>query len=89
MEKRLSKHKMTIFSKYLGGARPLCPPGYAYGSTQVYGDDEEESTAIEEVKFQIKLFQIILAFLLKTENFPEVCISVGSDHFRNLANYYP
>jgi len=25
-EKRLSKHKMTIFSKNLGGAWPLCPP---------------------------------------------------------------
>jgi len=25
LEKRLSKHKMTIFSKNLGGAWPLCP----------------------------------------------------------------
>jgi len=32
LAKRLSKHKMTIFSKNLGGAlAPLAPPGYAYG----------------------------------------------------------
>jgi len=30
MEKRLSKHKMTIFSKNLGGHCPSAPPGYAY-----------------------------------------------------------
>jgi len=30
MEKRLSKHKMTIFSKNLGGHCPSSPPGYAY-----------------------------------------------------------
>jgi len=26
LEKRLSKHKMTIFSKNLGGMAPLAPP---------------------------------------------------------------
>ena len=32
LEKRLSKHKMTIFSKNLGvGACPFGPHGYAYG----------------------------------------------------------
>jgi len=32
LEKRLSKHKMTIFSKNLGGHGPFGPPpGYAYG----------------------------------------------------------
>ena len=30
LEKRLSKHKMTIFSKNLGGQSPFVPPGYAY-----------------------------------------------------------
>jgi len=30
LEKRLSKDKMTIFSKNLGGMAPLPPPGYAY-----------------------------------------------------------
>jgi len=36
--KRLSKHKMTIFSKTLGGAWPLWPsPGYAYGQTWFKG----------------------------------------------------
>jgi len=36
LEKRLSKHKMAIFSKqFLGGPWPLCPPpGYAYGSNR-------------------------------------------------------
>jgi len=32
LEKHLSKHKMTIFSKDPGGPWPLCPPGYAYGA---------------------------------------------------------
>jgi len=32
LEKRLSKHKITIFSKHLGGMAPLTPPGYAYAS---------------------------------------------------------
>ena len=30
LEKRLSKHKMTIFSKHLGGHGPFGPLGYAY-----------------------------------------------------------
>jgi len=30
LEKRLSKHKITIFSKSLGGHGPFAP-GYAYG----------------------------------------------------------
>jgi len=30
LEKRLSKHKMTILSKNLGGMAPLAPPGYVY-----------------------------------------------------------
>jgi len=30
LEKRLAKHKMTIFSKNLGGYGPFGPPGYAY-----------------------------------------------------------
>jgi len=35
LEKRLSKHKMTIFSKNLGGGMaPLPPPGYAYEKNQ-------------------------------------------------------
>jgi len=33
LEKRFSKHKMSIFSKNLGEAMaPLAPPGYAYAS---------------------------------------------------------
>ena len=32
LEKRLSKHKMTIFSKNWGGMAPFAPPGYAYVS---------------------------------------------------------
>jgi len=32
LEKRLSKHKMTMFSKHYGGSWPFWPPpGYAYG----------------------------------------------------------
>jgi len=35
LEKRLSKHKMTIFSKKFLGAWPLCPPaGYTYDGRQ-------------------------------------------------------
>jgi len=30
--KRLSKHKITIFSKHFGGHGPFGPPGYAYVS---------------------------------------------------------
>jgi len=30
LEKRSSKHKMTVFSKNSGGAMALSPPGYAY-----------------------------------------------------------
>jgi len=30
LEKRLSQHKMTIFSKSWGGIAPLPPTGYAY-----------------------------------------------------------
>ena len=29
--KRLSKHKMTLFSENLGGMSPMASPGYAYG----------------------------------------------------------
>jgi len=32
LENRLSKHKMTIFSKNLGGMAPLAPLGYDYGA---------------------------------------------------------
>jgi len=32
LEKRLSKQKMTIFSKHLGGNGPFGLPGYAYAS---------------------------------------------------------
>jgi len=31
LEKRLSNHKMTIYSKNLGGHGPFSSPGYAYG----------------------------------------------------------
>ena len=34
LEKRLSKHKMTILSKHLGGHGPFGPPGYAYGGVK-------------------------------------------------------
>jgi len=30
LEKRLSKHKITIFSKNLRGHGPFAPPGYTY-----------------------------------------------------------
>jgi len=30
LEKHLSKHTMSIFSKNLGGHDPFAPPGYAY-----------------------------------------------------------
>jgi len=32
LEKPLSKHRMTIFSRNLGGYGPFGPPGYAYGA---------------------------------------------------------
>jgi len=32
LEKLLSKHKITIFSKYLGGRGPFSLPSYAYVS---------------------------------------------------------
>jgi len=35
LEKRLSKHKMTIFSKNLGGMAPFAPPSYAYATVLV------------------------------------------------------
>jgi len=36
LEKRLSKHKMTMFSKNLGGAMAhLAPPGYAYAESYI------------------------------------------------------
>jgi len=31
LDKRLTKHKMTILSKNLGGMAPFAPPGYIYG----------------------------------------------------------
>jgi len=34
--KRLSKHKMTIFYKNLGGHDPFAPPGYAYVRRQLF-----------------------------------------------------
>jgi len=41
LKKRLLKHKMTMFSKNLGGGMaPLSPPGYAYGS----GSDTNSSS---------------------------------------------
>jgi len=37
LEKRLSKHKMTMFSKNLGSAMaPLAPPGYVYVQTRFW-----------------------------------------------------
>jgi len=33
LEKRLSKHKITIFSTNLGGHGPFGRPGYAYGDS--------------------------------------------------------
>jgi len=33
LEKRLSRHEMTIFSKHFGRHGPFAPPGYAYGYT--------------------------------------------------------
>jgi len=33
--KRLSKHKLTIFSKNLGRNDPFGPPGYAYDSASI------------------------------------------------------
>jgi len=35
LKKRLSKQKMTIFSKNLGAVAPLASPGYAYRSMDV------------------------------------------------------
>ena len=41
LEKRLSKHKMAMFSKNLGVAMGhLAPPGYAYG---FHGIEEAEN----------------------------------------------
>ena len=34
-EKRFSKHKMTIFSKHLGGNGSFAPPCYAYGRCDI------------------------------------------------------
>jgi len=35
LEKRLSKHKMTTFSKNLGSHGPFSPRGYAYGCDRI------------------------------------------------------
>jgi len=35
LEKRLSKHKMTVFSKNFGGHGPFAPLDYAYGHCPV------------------------------------------------------
>jgi len=32
LEKRFSKHNITIFSKNFGAMAPLAPPGYAYAT---------------------------------------------------------
>jgi len=34
LEKRLSKRKMTMFSKYFWGYGPFGPPGYAYATNR-------------------------------------------------------
>jgi len=40
LEKRLSKHKIATFSKYLGRAMAsLVPPGYAYDNHYKYSED--------------------------------------------------
>jgi len=51
LEKRLSKHKMTIFFKtFWGGMAPLTPRGYAYGRSTwcrrsfIYATSEMELT---------------------------------------------
>jgi len=46
LEKRLSKHKMTIYSKHLGGHGPFGPHGYAYGSQTMHRKEK----VIEELK---------------------------------------
>lgn len=71
-------------------SRPICPPSDTVQS-KVIGDDDKESTATkvqssvsnEAVPNDVGLFGNI------TENLREVCISMGTDHFRNLANDYP
>ena len=41
LEKRLSKHKMTIYSKnFVGGMAPFALPGYAYGAYHLQKDAE-------------------------------------------------
>jgi len=41
LEKRLSKHKMTIFSQNLGDHCPFDPPGYAYDQKSIVSIVEE------------------------------------------------
>ena len=43
LEKRLSMHKMTIFSTNLAGAAaPLLPPGYAYDGNLSFCENQLE-----------------------------------------------
>ncbi|XP_076044835.1 uncharacterized protein LOC143027430 [Oratosquilla oratoria] len=56
------------------------------------GDDDKESTATKEVQSSVSNEAVpsdVGLFGNITENLREVCISMGTDHFRILANDYP
>jgi len=61
LEKRLLKHKMTLFSKTLGGPWPLCPPGYAYDlKLQTYKHATAKRKIIDSrAEFPMKIYHAV------------------------------
>ena len=57
LEKRLSKHKMTICSKHLGSHGPFGPPGYAHDPDR---PGRTSSWPSENAVFYRNRFQLII-----------------------------
>ncbi|XP_068229366.1 uncharacterized protein [Palaemon carinicauda] len=70
---------------------PISPPSDTVQSKDIV-DDDKESTPTKEVQSSVSNEAVpnnVRLFGNITENLPEVCINMGTDHFRNLANDYP
>jgi len=82
LEQRLSKHKMTIFSKNLGEAMaPLVPPGYAYASIAcAFASFQHNMTRMDLVQTASKAYtggisEFFVSFLCVTHVFwVELCL---------------
>ena len=78
LEKRLSKHKMTIFSKNLGGHGPFAPPACAYEwmkGLQKAKSDEMVPGCRQQLGFPRKLNYYLFDHLQYSLKF--VCKSIG------------